>query len=97
MSDGDHTQARVVVRITGRVQGVGFRFSALDEAQRLGLTGWVRNLHHGGVELVAEGDAAQLKRLVGWCHVGPRGALVTDVEQEWLPYTGEFDSFRIAH
>lgn len=97
MSEARDTQARVAVRITGRVQGVGFRFSALDEAQRLGLTGWVRNSHHGDVELVAEGDAAQLKRLVAWCRVGPRGALVTDVEQEWLPYTGEFDSFRITH
>ena len=97
MTDKADKRARVVLRIKGRVQGVGFRFSALDEAQRLGLTGWVRNRHHGDVELVAEGDAVQLKRLVTWCHVGPRGALVTDVEQEWLVHTGEFDSFRITH
>jgi acylphosphatase len=97
MTDKADKRARVVLRIKGRVQGVGFRFSALDEAQRLGLTGWVRNSHHGDVELAAEGDEAQLKCLVTWCHVGPRGALVTDVEQEWLPHTGEFDSFRITH
>lgn len=95
MSESRAQQARVAVRITGRVQGVGFRFSALDEARSLGLTGWVRNANDGGVELVAEGDADCLRRLVTWCHRGPRGALVTDVEQEWLTYSGEFDGFQI--
>jgi len=87
--------ARVSLRIKGRVQGVGFRYSAMDEARRLGLTGWVRNTRAGDVELVAEGDRDQLHRLVTWSHGGPRGALVTDVEQQWLPYAGEFDAFRI--
>jgi acylphosphatase len=90
-------QARVWLRIQGRVQGVGFRFSAVDEARRLSLTGWVRNTHAGHVELVAEGPERQLQRLVFWCHTGPPGSLVTDVEQQWLPYAGEFDGFRIRH
>jgi acylphosphatase len=90
-------RARVALRIRGRVQGVGFRFSALDEARRLGVTGWVRNTYNGDVELVAEGEDDQLRRLVAWCHTGPRGSLVTDVEQQWLPHTGEFDGFRIRH
>lgn len=85
------------LRVSGRVQGVGFRFSALDEARRLGLTGWVRNTPEGGVELVAEGDRERLQQLVAWCHAGPRGARVTDVEQDWLPFNGEFDNFRIRH
>jgi acylphosphatase len=97
MSEMQSKRARVALRIKGRVQGVGFRFSALDEARRLGLTGWVRNAADGDVEVVAEGAEEPLKRLVTWCHVGPRGALVTDVEQEWLPYTSEFDGFRIHH
>ena len=83
--------------ISGRVQGVGFRYTAMDEARRLGLTGWVRNTHDGAVELNAEGDKPQLQRLLTWCHNGPPGARVTRVEEEWLPYSGEFDGFRIRH
>jgi acylphosphatase len=90
-------QERVRLCIAGRVQGVGFRFSAVDEARRLGLTGWVRNTHDGGVEVVAEGDTEPLRRLVAWCHSGPLGARVVDVAQEWLPYAGEFDGFGIRH
>src|SRR5262249_10918359 len=81
--------------IEGRVQGVGFRFSALDEARRLGVTGWVRNTADGDVELLAEGDEGCLRRLATWCHAGPPGARVTHVEQQWLAFSGAFDSFRI--
>jgi acylphosphatase len=87
----------VWLRISGRVQGVGFRYSAIDEARRLGVTGWVRNTHDGAVELLAEGRRDLLQRLATWCHVGPRGALVTDVEERWLESRGEFTDFRIRH
>jgi acylphosphatase len=90
-------RARLWLRIKGRVQGVGFRFSAVDEARRLALTGWVRNTSDGKVELVAEGPKEGLQRLATWCHVGPRGAQVTDVEEKWPPYTGEFDVFGLRH
>ena len=96
MAEEPSHAARVHLRITGRVQGVGFRYSAQDEAYRLGLRGWVRNTHDGDVELVAEGEMAQLQRLVAWCHAGPRGALVTSVDVEWPAHTGEFDTFRIT-
>ncbi len=88
---------RVLLKITGRVQGVGFRYSVLDEARQLGLTGWVRNTHDGAVELVGEGQEEALRRLVAWCHLGPPGGRVTAVDERWLPYTGEFDSFRITY
>jgi acylphosphatase len=87
--------ARLWLRVKGRVQGVGFRFATRDAATRLALRGWVRNTPDGEVEVLAEGPAAQLQRLATWCHVGPQGALVTDVEERWLPHTGEFDSFGI--
>ena len=86
---------RVHLRIAGRVQGVGFRYSAGAEARRLGVRGWVRNTPDGAVELLAEGDEPSLRQLVSWCHAGPPGALVTDVEQDWLAATGEFTDFRI--
>jgi acylphosphatase len=95
MTDPLGQKARVHLRIEGRVQGVGFRFSTVDEARRLGVTGWVRNTYEGDVELVAEGPRDRLQQLVTWCHAGPLGALVTDVEEQWLPHAGEFDAFRI--
>lgn len=97
MSQPVEERAKLHLRIKGRVQGVGFRFSALDEASRLGLTGWVRNTADGDVELVAEGAKDRLQRLSTWAHLGPRGALVTDVEERWLPYAGESGDFRIRH
>lgn len=90
-------RARLLLHVKGRVQGVGFRFAALNEAHRLALGGWVRNTPDGAVEVAAEGPTHRLRRLAAWCHGGPRGALVTGIEERWLPYTGEFDSFRIRH
>ncbi len=97
MAESVAEHARLHLRITGRVQGVGFRFSALDEARRLNLTGWVRNTDDGDVELVAEGARDRLQRLSTWARVGPPGALVTDVEEHWLSYASEFGEFRIRH
>ena len=88
-------RARVRLIIRGRVQGVGFRFSACDEANALALAGWVRNLAGGEVEIVAEGRRESLKKLAIWAHLGPSSAHVTDVHEEWLDYMGEFTEFRI--
>jgi len=88
-------RARVHLIIRGRVQGVGFRFSAFDEANGLALAGWVRNLAGGEVEIVAEGRRDSLRKLAAWAHHGPPSALVTDVREEWLEFTGEFAEFRI--
>jgi acylphosphatase len=71
---------RIHVRIGGRVQGVGFRWFAREEARRLGLSGWVMNLPSGDVELVAGGTAMSLERLRKALQVGPTGAAVNSVE-----------------
>ena len=68
------------VRISGRVQGVGFRESCRHEAQRLGVAGTVRNLGDGSVGVVFEGTAPAVDRMVAWCHRGPRLADVRHVE-----------------
>jgi len=91
---GGENRRRVHVRICGQVQGVFFRASAEAEANRLGLTGWVRNRPDGSVELVAEGDQARLDALVAWCRHGPPRAEVDDVQIEWRDFTGEFAYFR---
>src|SRR5215475_14858404 len=72
---------RMIIR--GRVKGVGFRYRALDEAQGLGLTGWVRNLPSGEVEILAEGRENVLKMLAAWAHLGPRASRVSSVHEEW--------------
>jgi acylphosphatase len=84
---------RYVVR--GRVQGVGFRYFAQQEAVRLGLSGWVRNLDDGSVETHAQGPAAAMQEFAGALHRGPpfsdvRG--VEEIEASMLQYEG----FRIT-
>jgi len=68
------------LKISGRVQGVGFRYSMAEEAGRLGITGWVRNRRDGTVEAVVDGDPDALEGIVAWARQGPRGSQVTDVE-----------------
>jgi len=86
---------RLHVWISGRVQGVGFRWSALEEARRLRLTGWVRNTLEGGVEALVEGGRDEVDRFLAWCHEGPRMARVRSVRECEETATGEFESFEI--
>ena len=67
------------MRISGRVQGVGFRWFVREEARRLGVSGWVTNLSSGEVEVAAGGQASSLERLRRALEVGPTGAGVTDL------------------
>lgn len=69
------------VRVTGVVQGVGFRWFVRERARRLGLSGWVRNLPDGSVEVAAEGEAGQLDLLREELLRGPRGASVQGLEE----------------
>jgi acylphosphatase len=89
--------ARVRVKISGRVQGVYFRASALQQAQKLGLTGWVMNCSDGSVEALAEGARAKLDELIAWCRLGPSGARVTNVDIKWESPEHGFRGFTIKH
>jgi len=70
---------RAHVYISGKVQGVGYRLSTQEEAVKLGLTGWVKNLPDGRVEAVLEGEATAVEQMIQWSHQGPRAAIVRDV------------------
>lgn len=74
----------VHVFISGKVQGVGYRYSTVNEARRLGIKGWVRNRLDGRVEAVFEGERLRVEQLVEWCYQGPRSAAVKEVNLETL-------------
>lgn len=87
---------RLDIRITGRVQGVAFRWYARERAADLNLVGWVRNRPDGTVQVLAEGEREDLERMLDWCRIGPAAARVVAAEPRWSAATGEFDGFRIT-
>ncbi|HUF07641.1 MAG TPA: acylphosphatase [Candidatus Binatia bacterium] len=88
---------RMTARITGRVQGVGFRWWVRRQATALELSGWVMNGDdERSVELVAEGPAVSLDELERFLHAGPSGARVEAVTVRRGPASGEFDGFAIV-
>ena len=88
---------RVHVFISGKVQGVWFRAYTKEEADRLGVKGWVRNLPDGRVEAVFEGDEEAVEEMVRWCHQGSPMSRVERVEVQEEPYRGEFEDFSIRY
>jgi acylphosphatase len=87
--------ARAHIVISGMVQGVSFRAATVDEARRLGVNGWVRNVASGDVEAEAEGARARVEALVAWCRRGPPAAEVDDVQVTWSAYRGDLGPFSI--
>ncbi len=88
---------RTHIYVGGRVQGVWFRSSTVDQAESLGLTGWVKNLADGRVEIVAEGPEEPLRQFIEWTKDGPSLARVREHDASWEPYTGEFTDFSIDY
>ena len=74
--------------ISGKVQGVGYRYSTMNEAKRLGLNGWVRNLPDSRVEAIFEGESEVVEEMIRWCHQGPIAAVVKDVQVEYSEAEG---------
>jgi len=95
MSEGE--AVRLHATISGRVQGVGFRYFTLEAGHALGLTGWVRNLRDRRVEVLAEGPLESVNRLLAILRRGPVSSQVTDVAYEFTEASGEFDGFRVGY
>jgi len=85
---------QVHVYYSGRVQGVGFRFSAEDIARQLNVTGWAKNLHDEKVEIVAEAEEEVLKSFLEEINK-TFSRYIADSEVEWLPATGKFRDLEI--
>ncbi len=83
--------------VHGHVQGVSFRYYTKEKALDLDLTGWVRNVPDGTVEVTAVGSREALTKFQEWLNHGPSGAYVSDVQVDWLDYQQTFSSFDIRY
>ena len=86
---------QAVLLISGHVQGVCFRAHAEEEAARLGLTGYARNLPEGHVEALVQGDEEKIHSFIEWSKKGSRSAKVEKVEVSWSEPTQAYEDFRI--
>jgi acylphosphatase len=91
----DGVLRRLDATVTGRVQGVGFRFFVLREAMALGLDGWVANTPSGAVRCVAEGPDDRLEALLERLREGPPAAIVDHVSEAFMPATGTLGAFGV--
>ncbi|HDM36361.1 MAG TPA: acylphosphatase [Candidatus Syntrophoarchaeum butanivorans] len=83
-------RASLHIIVSGKVQGVFFRYATRSVGEELGLDGWVRNLYDGRVEIMAEGERDKLERLLEFAHRGPPAARVDEVRYEWGDAKGGF-------
>lgn len=97
MKEQEQSEVRLQAIVHGRVQGVNFRYYTRRRARELRLTGYVRNLWDRTVEVVAEGRPAEVRALQAFLKVGPRSAVVTQVDASWPTPTGEFDRFEVRY
>ena len=89
--------ARARLFISGVVQGVSYRASTQEQARRLGVVGWVRNLQDGRVEAVVQGPKDKVDELIRWCHHGPPSAKVDQVDVTWEKVAEEFPRFDVRY
>ena len=83
-----------IIKVYGRVQGVGFRFYTNKKAVELNISGYVQNKPDGSVYIEAEGDETNLLTFIDWCNIGPQWARVSNVETQFVPPIN-FVSFQI--
>ncbi len=93
----EEKKLRAEILASGVVQGVGFRYFVLRNAQQLGLKGFTKNLYTGEVLTVAEGPKYLLEELIKKIKIGPSHAYVRDVKIKWGEATDEFENFEVRY
>jgi len=88
---------RVHLLIKGRVQGVYFRQSMMETAEKNNVLGWVQNLPDNRVEAILEGNDSSIDAVIEWAHFGPAGAVVDELKIIEENYIGEFSDFEIRY
>lgn len=88
---------RAHLLISGKVQGVSFRYYTKKTASNLNLKGYVKNLPDNKVEIVVEGSDSDVNEFVEWCKKGPSSSHVSDIKINYEPYSGEFMEFEIFY
>ena len=83
------------LRVSGMVQGVGYRYFCYRKAKDLGITGWVKNQPDGSVLILAEGDRSAIEGFIVELKMGPPASSVNDVNVEWRSFSGEMSEFMI--
>lgn len=86
---------QALINITGKVQGVGYRYSAFHVAQKLGLKGYVRNMSDGSVEALVQGAKLSISQFIEWCKEGPPHAKTDQVLTKWQELVGSYENFEI--
>lgn len=97
MSEALEKHRRLIVYVTGWVQGVGFRWYVIQKVRPLDLTGYVRNLPDGRVQVVAEGSPEHLEKLLTIVRTGPPSSRVYGVEETWHEPEGKFSGFDVRY
>lgn len=88
-------KARAHALVSGLVQGVCFRYEARMNAERFGVTGWIKNRLDGKVEVLFEGECESVEKMVAWCHRGPSGARVEKMDVKWENPENKWNSFEV--
>ena len=96
-SPASNEKTRAHIFVAGKVQGVFYRERTRNQAEKLGVSGWVKNLQDRRVEAVFEGDKDSVEKMVNWARNGPIWAKVDALDVVWEDYKGEFDSFEIRY
>jgi acylphosphatase len=97
MTESSDRRKSCHVFVSGRVQGVGYRYSAAKAAAKYRILGWVRNNFNGSVELECEGSAKDVDNFISWLKAGPPGSRVTSVEIKEKQYQGIYSHFSIEY
>jgi len=97
MTESSGSKKSFHIVVSGRVQGVGYRYSTVRTAAKYRVFGWVRNNSDGSVELECEGNSKDIDNFIKWLKVGPAGARVTSIEIKEKQYQGIYPNFAIEY